>query len=143
MGTEGLESYIRVTSAGRTRGPMKTGALTDARFCGYIQKGVPSVSKQDGFEEKADDAFKKMVEGNEWHTGLQELVDAVRFCTGQGFVWSWTRTPGWQCKYIDVRIDMRDGGFVVKAGHGKPGERISLEQLKRWGLKSPEGGGCE
>jgi hypothetical protein len=38
--------------------------------------------------------------------------------------WSWAHNP--QCKYVDFRIDMRDGGFVMK---DQTGNRINLEQL--------------
>lgn len=78
-----------------------------------------------------DAEFEAMVRANVWHEDLQSLLDVVRFCTQPGFVWSWVRTP--RCKYVDVRIDMRDGGFVIKDQDGK---RISLEQLKRWGQKT-------
>lgn len=39
--------------------------------------------------------------------------------------WSWSRN--WDCKYVDIRIDMRDGGFIVMDQEGR---RISLDQLK-------------
>lgn len=39
--------------------------------------------------------------------------------------WSWAYNPG--CKYVNLRIDMRDGGFVMT---NQNGERINLEQLK-------------
>ena len=38
----------------------------------------------------------------------------------------------WNCKYIEIRFDMRDGGFTLR---NKEGERINLEQLK-WQYKS-------
>lgn len=50
--------------------------------------------------------------------------------------WSWSRNIS--CKYVTVRIDMRDGGFVLcAAGHPGRGERISLDQLK-WQYSSEE-----
>lgn len=39
--------------------------------------------------------------------------------------WSWAKN--WDCKYINLRFDMRDGGFVMT---NQKGERICLEQLK-------------
>lgn len=39
--------------------------------------------------------------------------------------WSWARN--WDCKYINLRFDMRDGGFVLT---NSKDERICLEQLK-------------
>jgi len=44
--------------------------------------------------------------------------------------WSWSRN--WDCKYINLRFDMRDGGFVLT---NNKGERICLEQLK-WQYQS-------
>ena len=79
-----------------------------------------------------DAEFKSMVDNNIWHDDLSQLVEVVKFCTQPDFVWSWSRTPGWKCKYVDVRIDMRDGGFILS---DKDGNRISPEQLKAWGLK--------
>lgn len=41
--------------------------------------------------------------------------------------------PAWQwylnnrCKYLNLRVDMRDGGCLIKDRHGKT---ITLEQLK-------------
>ena len=37
--------------------------------------------------------------------------------------WTWSRNT--ECKYIDLRIDMRDGGCLI----GAKGERISPERL--------------
>ena len=39
--------------------------------------------------------------------------------------WNWYRNT--RCKYINVRIDMRDGHCVIQDRHGTP---ISLEELK-------------
>lgn len=39
--------------------------------------------------------------------------------------WSWARNM--DCKYVNIRIDMRDGGFVLV---NQKGERISLDALK-------------
>jgi len=38
--------------------------------------------------------------------------------------WSWTRNS--RCKYVDLRVDMRDGGCIIMDNKG---ERISPEQL--------------
>lgn len=37
--------------------------------------------------------------------------------------WSWARNT--ECKYVDVRIDMRDGGCIIRV----KGKRISPERL--------------
>ena len=82
----------------------------------------------------------EMVNKNKWFDieQLQPWIDTIKTlavddpyeadgntlkpgCTG----WSWSKNLG--CKYVDIRIDMRDGGFVVL---NREGERICLEQLK-------------
>lgn len=40
--------------------------------------------------------------------------------------WSWAMNS--RCKYIELRIDTRDGGCIIM---DRDGERISLDQLKR------------
>ena len=39
--------------------------------------------------------------------------------------WSWVKN--WDCKYIDIRVDMRDGHFTMR---NKEGVRITLDELK-------------
>lgn len=39
--------------------------------------------------------------------------------------WSWAYN--WKCKYVNLRFDMRDGGFILT---NDDGERISLKQLE-------------
>jgi len=46
---------------------------------------------------------------------------AVKKC----YKWTWVKN--WNCKYIDIRIDMRDGAFIIK---NNKGERITLDELK-------------
>jgi len=38
--------------------------------------------------------------------------------------WSWTRNS--QCKYLNIRIDMRDLSFLLEDRHGN---EITIEQL--------------
>lgn len=92
-----------------------------------------------------DETFNTMVEHNRWHdrSELDGVVETVKMlsheepyeadgntlkpgCTG----WSWARN--WDCKYVNIRIDMRDGGFILT---NDKGERINLEQLK-WQYRS-------
>lgn len=40
-------------------------------------------------------------------------------------IWTWARNT--KCKYIDVRIDMRDGDCIIK---DRDGNIITLEQLQ-------------
>lgn len=43
--------------------------------------------------------------------------------SGKGY-WSWARN--WDCKYLDIRVDMRDGGCIVKDSKGV---RIGMDAL--------------
>lgn len=44
--------------------------------------------------------------------------------------WCWSKN--WNCKYVNIRFDMRDGGFIMTNDKGK---RINLDQLK-WQWRS-------
>lgn len=48
----------------------------------------------------------------------------------------WTPYENMACKYIELRIDMRDGGCIIKNAHG---ERINPDELR----KQPYGHGFE
>lgn len=82
--------------------------------------------------------FAAKVAANSWHDREEfgsfvetikdlsrepEYTDKGEYAEGSNR-WSWAKN--WRCKYIDLRIDMRDGGFIMLAS----GERISLDQLK-------------
>lgn len=85
-------------------------------------------------EDKEHDA---LVEKNEWLTNFDELIAFIKLATpdktytAQGghipdkTYWTWAKNN--RCKYINIRIDMRDGGFVLL---NRDGERISLKQLQ-------------
>lgn len=48
--------------------------------------------------------------------------------------WSWVRNTS--CKYLDIRVDMRDGGCIVKDGNG---ERIGIDALNwQWSNETPD-----
>lgn len=80
--------------------------------------------------------FEEMVKSNTWHQSseLQATLDKLktlftpdpekpwRSISG----WTWAKNPKWRSKYISIRIDMRDGGFVLL---DRSGERISLDQI--------------
>jgi hypothetical protein len=94
--------------------------------------------------------FTKMVNSNTWHDkeDFQKFVDVIKELAvdywatrykdaplvvpigtpdpdaGKLKRWSWAYNS--DCKYVDLRIDMRDGGFVMT---NRKGERINLEQL--------------
>lgn len=91
--------------------------------------------------------FDAMVKRNKWHD-RSELDEVVRTIQSLSHAkpyeedgntlkpgcsdWSWARN--YKCKYINVRFDMRDGGFVITNDEG---ERINLEHLK-WQYKSQD-----
>jgi hypothetical protein len=74
--------------------------------------------------------YQAKIEANSWHKPeeLQGLVDLIKSLTREGKTWSWIKNG--ECKYIDIRIDMRDGGFVLK---NREGRRISPMKLKSQG----------
>lgn len=51
---------------------------------------------------------------------IQDVLDKVKT-----FEWSWTKNS--RCKYINVRIDMRDGHCYITDREGK---EIKLEELQ-------------
>jgi hypothetical protein len=65
-------------------------------------------------------SLKAKIEQNIW----DHLDDFLKvYETMKKGEWSWTKNI--DCKYIDLRIDMRDGGCIISA----KGERITPEQL--------------
>jgi hypothetical protein len=71
------------------------------------------------------------IETNTWEepSELKGLFDFVLIASEEGLIcnraWSWTKNS--ECKYIDIRIDMRDGGFILR---NRDGKRIELKDLK-------------
>lgn len=77
--------------------------------------------------------FNQMVEMNMWHKReeLDEVIETIkRLSTEDNDEWSWAYN--FDCKYVDIRFDMRDGAFTLR---NKNGDRMCLEQLK-WQYKS-------
>lgn len=70
--------------------------------------------------------IEEKIKNNIWErpNTLEEIVEFIKQSTKEDSDWSWARNSN--CKYIDLRIDMRDGGFILSA----KGKRISLNQLK-------------
>lgn len=63
-----------------------------------------------------------------WETNLDEVIAWIKWASRKNdFSWTWTKSKNWACKYVDLRIDMRDGAFVIC---NRDGERISFEELK-------------
>lgn len=89
--------------------------------------------------KKPSAEFSAMVERNEWHdrSEIDKFVEIIKRLSAESVwddkggkipgkdYWSWAYNP--DCKYIDLRFDMRDGGFVMRADEEG---RISLDQLQ-------------
>jgi hypothetical protein len=72
-----------------------------------------------------DEIFKEMVEANRWHEDLEQAITTIRGLLNAWPKWSWVKNTS--CKYIQIKIDMRDGGYVLL---DRDGNRISFDQLK-------------
>lgn len=92
-----------------------------------------------------DPEFEAKVNRNSWHD-REEFIEFVKTIQqlSQEDIWeedgntlkpgclNWSWARNWNCKYVNLRIDMRDGGFIFT---DNTGQRINLEQLK-WQYKS-------
>jgi len=63
------------------------------------------------------------IEKNSWDHNLDQVVDTIKECLNSD--WSWSANS--DCKYVGIRIDMRNGGLVIT---NRGDQRISIEQLK-------------
>lgn len=75
--------------------------------------------------------FAAKIEKNEWESSgtFDSLINTIKELLSASNKWSWLGNN--RCKYIEIRIDMRDGGFVLL---DRDGSRISFDQLK-WQYK--------
>jgi len=62
-------------------------------------------------------------------TPLEELMDGIREVTNDH---NWRWAANMPCKYISIRIDMRDKHALLLDRDGEP---ITIEQLKRQAFK--------
>lgn len=71
-------------------------------------------------------SLREKIERNVWDSvdDVMAVIRRARLPMGDKNRWAWHRNQN--CKYIEVRIDMRDGGCIIKNGDG---QRISLSQL--------------
>ena len=76
-------------------------------------------------------SFETKVQHNIWDRDLNEVIKTINELTEGSDKFDWDKNWMWirngRCKYISIRIDMRDGAFVLV---DRDGERISLEHLK-------------
>lgn len=61
---------------------------------------------------------------NVWDRFMEDVLPVLEAASKRK--WTWYRND--RCKYIEVRIDMRDGSCIIKDRHGN---RITPEELAR------------
>lgn len=69
--------------------------------------------------------FEAKVENNVWDDNLDEVIDFIKEATNPSADWDYLRNMN--CKYIDIRIDMRGGDFILL---DRNGTRVSLDMIK-------------
>lgn len=62
---------------------------------------------------------------SEW-IPFKEVGDKILELSSESSSWTWAYNS--QCKYVDVRVDMRDGHCILVDRHGNP---IKLDDLER------------
>jgi hypothetical protein len=82
-------------------------------------------------EKKPQLSIKEKAEMNLWDNADSFFPLYQKMKSGD---WCWTKNMS--CKYIDIRIDMRDGGCLL---YDKNGNRISFERLAwQYSNETPE-----
>lgn len=76
--------------------------------------------------------FKEKLEQNIWEENLDEVIRVIKEQSHPDSEWCWAYNA--RCKYVSLRIDMRDGGFILLDRYNK---RISLDDLK-WQISGAE-----
>lgn len=108
------------------------------------EEEIPGVTVPPVSEE-----FTNQVGSNIWHdrSELDTFIEVIKKLSVEKGLGAWIKKVGdpepesedswswaynWNCKYINLRFDMRDGGFIMT---NDAGERINIEQLK-WQYRS-------
>ena len=96
-----------------------TGEWKGACFHAGVPKFCPVVEKEYKAEQWIHSDY------------LDKILGIVKKSRDTGLLrsregWIWTKNS--RCKYIDIRIDMRDGDFVL---FDRSGQRISIEELEK------------
>lgn len=94
------------------------------------EKMVPGVNCPPTEEE-----FEKKVNANIWHDReeFDTFIAKIKSLSNENDPdrqWCWAYNS--ECKYLDIRIDMRDGGFILT---NRTNKRINLAQLE-WQYES-------
>ncbi len=91
-----------------------------------LEKRIRQLEAQMG--AKAEAEYDEKIKRNSWHDSVvDELFPVVKEVLDKVKKREWTWTKNWDCKYINVRVDMRDGGSLIT---NRNGEWISPDQLK-------------
>ena len=94
-----------------------------------LNKKIKRLEAQIGCEpsEKNESKF--------YHNSWDNIVDIGKAVTTalKDKEWSWAKNT--RCKYVSIRIDMRNGGAILVS---RGGERISIEQLQYQYVYKPE-----
>ena len=89
-----------------------------------LEKRIKELEKARGTD--ASDDYKSKIDSNSWNM-IEELGKAVMETVKLSRKREWSWIKNWDCKYINLRIDMRDGGAILV---NRAGKRISPDQLK-------------
>lgn len=92
-------------------------------------KPTPHPEQTDGFKESQE--FAESVSNNIWMPPKDFVRNMQRiFACAENEKWQWPKN--WDCKYIDIRIDMRDGGHIITNKTGKRCSVESIEHQENW-----------
>lgn len=109
------------------------GVDTDTYWYSYLapkkEKEPERIPGKDFYAEAPE--YQEKIDNNRWDRNFNEVVETIKELVKKDSEWSWTKN--WDCKCVNIRIDMRDGGFVLVDQHGK---RVSLDAIKwQWSDK--------
>ena len=89
-----------------------------------LEKRIRELEKARGTEASHEDKYK--IDSNSWNM-IEDLAKAVMETVKLSRDREWCWVKNWDCKYINLRVDMRDGGAIIV---NRAGKRISPDQLK-------------
>lgn len=113
-----------------SRYPMERGdEMSAATMRQVAREALEAHPSSPGILKESPEVAEKSAR-NEWD-GISDFIDVWN--EQQRGKWSWPMNT--RCKYVELRIDMRDGGCIIRDRHGV---RISAAQLA---YQLPEGNG--
>lgn len=91
-----------------------------------LKKRIKRLEGQMG--TKAEAEYEDKIQRNSWHNaGVEELFSLVKEVVQKSKNHDWLWICNSECKYVEIRVDMRNGGAVLC---NRRGLRISPDQLK-------------